>query len=78
MPKAAQNVPYPKEQNGNIVVTLAKGMLNPYAEKTVINPIAMISQSTRAYHNILYTKQHPFLLQVLKFVILLVSLPRIS
>jgi hypothetical protein len=31
MPKVAQNVLFPKEQNGNIVVTLAKSMLNPYA-----------------------------------------------
>jgi hypothetical protein len=29
MLKAAQNVPFPEEQNGNIVVTLAKSMLNP-------------------------------------------------
>jgi hypothetical protein len=32
MPKAAQNVLFPTEQNGNTVVTLAKSMLNPYAQ----------------------------------------------
>jgi hypothetical protein len=30
MPKAAQNLLFPKEQNGNIAVTLSKSMLNPY------------------------------------------------
>jgi hypothetical protein len=31
MSKAAQNVLFPKEQNGNIFVTIVKSLPNPYA-----------------------------------------------
>jgi hypothetical protein len=34
MPKAAQNVLFPKEQNSNIAVTLAESMLNPYDQQS--------------------------------------------